>query len=645
MTGTIYRIARDGTGFGVVYGLPADSQGLLSPIVEDEAGMFYGTLSGGTVSTVWSFERSTGKMTVLKTLPGDPSYVFYTGLLLASDGMLYGVGDADTAAKSIIYRLNRDGGGYQVLRTITGTGSAPRWCRSALTEGSDGLLYGTSQWGGSTDGGTVYRLAKDGTGFQVVVNFRGGNPSNRQPAGGVTEGSDGRIYGLLSVGTSQDGDGGLWSADKNGAGVVYASPFNSGVLHRPVGELIEAPGGRLYGGATNAVGTNSGLFVINKDFSGLQPLGEGLNPFSVREGLQTPVVSGDGKLYTVDTAPDRALITRVTPGAPGAEVLHFFSNSGGQAAPFRFIEGPDRWLYGMSLYPSPPQFWKMRRDGTEFTVLRTFEPTALDSSGGAPTGNLDWSDDGFIYSWTQETSLQPGGTVVRLSPVDGSMETILTFPQTGPGTAPGNPTAVLRAGDGMIYGATRSGGKNRWGTVFRATADGTGLTVLHDFTNTDTDSVQDLREQPDGRLYGYGGQRSFYIGRDGSNYQPFANGGLGSQVESADGWFFGVNPYGGGVFGYGALGKFSPDGSGATVVKAFEGVDTAPYRPVSIGIATDGTVYGVTEEGGEAGDGTLYRINQDGGGFQVLHEFSYGEGTAPTGMLSSRDGNVHGLLT
>ena len=39
---------------------------------------------------------------------------------------------------------------------------------SPVIEGSDGMLYGTTQGGGNRQGGTVFRVRKDGSGFTAI---------------------------------------------------------------------------------------------------------------------------------------------------------------------------------------------------------------------------------------------------------------------------------------------------------------------------------------------------------------------------------------------------------------------------------------------------------------------------------------------
>ena len=66
-------------------------------------------------------------------------------------------------------------------------GQSPN-CR--LTQGADGVLYGTARIGGSGGGGTVFKLNTDGTGFTVLKSFQlnpngTATPDGARPHGGV----------------------------------------------------------------------------------------------------------------------------------------------------------------------------------------------------------------------------------------------------------------------------------------------------------------------------------------------------------------------------------------------------------------------------------------------------------------------------
>src|SRR5947209_4686763 len=112
-------------------------------------------------------------------------------IIEGQDGALYGTcrspGDGSLG---IIYKLSKDGTGYQILHTFysaPGDGAVPY---GALLEGSDGALYGTTSQGGTNGYGTVYRIDKEGTNYTTLYSFDyvGGNGQN--PEAGLVEGSD-----------------------------------------------------------------------------------------------------------------------------------------------------------------------------------------------------------------------------------------------------------------------------------------------------------------------------------------------------------------------------------------------------------------------------------------------------------------------
>jgi hypothetical protein len=125
---------------------------------------------------------------------------------------------------------------------------------SGLIEGSDGVLYGLTASDGKNGGSCLFKLQKNGNGFQILGSLPkqayfdlSGTKSK------LIEGKDGFIYGG-SI------DNGLFKASKNGGGLQV-------LLNRPVNPyFVHSPDGFIYGFSTN------GLFRIRGDGSGFMEI-------------------------------------------------------------------------------------------------------------------------------------------------------------------------------------------------------------------------------------------------------------------------------------------------------------------------------------------------------------------------------------
>ena len=94
--------------------------------------------------------------------------------------------------------------GFAILHSFTGYPTDGAGPRAGLIQGPDGTLYGTTQYGGINDNGTIFQLAPDGTGYIVLHSFAG--ESGGHPWAGVIQGLDGALYGTTySGGTSNAG--------------------------------------------------------------------------------------------------------------------------------------------------------------------------------------------------------------------------------------------------------------------------------------------------------------------------------------------------------------------------------------------------------------------------------------------------------
>jgi uncharacterized repeat protein (TIGR03803 family) len=123
----------------------------------------------------------------------------------ASDGNFYGVTQYSSlniaGSGGTVYRVTPSGH-FTLLFTFkpasNGNTVNPG---TALVEANDGFLHGTSYEGGATNNGTLFRISKAGTGFQVVHSFcSAANCADGGIPDSLILGHDGNLYGATRVG-------------------------------------------------------------------------------------------------------------------------------------------------------------------------------------------------------------------------------------------------------------------------------------------------------------------------------------------------------------------------------------------------------------------------------------------------------------
>jgi uncharacterized repeat protein (TIGR03803 family) len=62
-------------------------------------------------------------------------------------------------------------------------------------EGRDGLLYSSTISGGAFDAGTLYRVSKDGSHFELLHHFTASGETGYHPNEGLVAAHDGALYG------------------------------------------------------------------------------------------------------------------------------------------------------------------------------------------------------------------------------------------------------------------------------------------------------------------------------------------------------------------------------------------------------------------------------------------------------------------
>ncbi len=192
-------------------------------LVEVSAGTFYGVSRLGGANHIGSLFRATltPSATTLYSFQGGTTDGAYpqAALYLASDGILYGttVGGGDPGCSgcgSVFNLLPGTSGKISLLHFFNAVtdGGMPM---AALTEGSDGLLYGTANVYGHLGAGTVFRLPK-ATLPQWDSQF--GDVGLWDGANSVVADAAGKVYVAGSASTR---------LDPSGTGTLFIARFNS----------------------------------------------------------------------------------------------------------------------------------------------------------------------------------------------------------------------------------------------------------------------------------------------------------------------------------------------------------------------------------------------------------------------------------
>jgi uncharacterized repeat protein (TIGR03803 family) len=243
------------------------------------------------------------------------------------------------------------------------------------------------------------------------------------------------------------------------------------------------------------------------------------------------------------------------------------------------------------------------------------------------------------------------GVAFRITP-SGSYNVLHYFD----GPDGGNPfSGFSLGGDGRLYGTTSTGGANDFGTIF-STAPGGGLTV-HTFAGGQ-DGARPYAppiEGSDGYFYGtaagdYGATFSgaYKLTRSGkliflSELPGYSQAPL---VEATDGNFYGTTWFGHHQ-AHSTVFRMTPGGV-VTVIHKFDGFDGSdPCGPLIQG--RDGALYGTASLDGPHSNGLVFRIKLDGT-YTILHAFPDPrvpkDGITPcAGLLQATDGSLYGVTT
>lgn len=359
---------------------------------------------------------------------------------------------------------------YTVVHQFTGAPTDGAYANSDVNVDDAGNLYGTTHNGGAHDVGAIYRIAPNGA-ETLLHSFVLGDNAGYNPYGGVTiDQSSGDLYGTTEFGGTSDA-GVIWKLTADGTYSVLHAFDDVHDGRQPRWRLIRDRKGNFYGvalfgGASND-GTvfelkTNGKFRLLHTFSG----SDGADPVGRLERDRA------GNLYGVTFSGGAHNWGTVYKIATDGSFTTLYQFSGGSDG--GFPEGGIERDQAGNLYGTTASggagygtLFKLAPGGA-LTTLYTFSDG---KDGGAPFGDLLRTSAGKLYGTTSMGAggdCQNGcGTAFEFTP-GGTVKTLHRF---AGGTVDGGETdaGLVEGKNGVFYGATTYYGTAGDGVVFSLT--------------------------------------------------------------------------------------------------------------------------------------------------------------------------------
>src|SRR5579871_5500028 len=597
-------------------------------------GSFYGTTVYGGTANAGVFFRITpgGSFTLLHSFTGynnsNPSQSDganpYGGLLLASDGNIYGITYVGGSSnQGTVYMVNPSTGSYSLVHNFKSSSDTAANPYTGMAEGADGALYGASGYAAGYNGG-LYKMNKDGSGYAFVHGFDSSDVAGYTPASDLLTASDGNLYGVCQSGgawglgtvfklvTSSGNVSALWNFD----GYTGAFPGNYSPGTTEQVRLTQGTDHNLYG-----VTTYGGYYDYGTAFKlTLAGACAALTNFNYGDtfGTANPLTQSGTSFYC--TSYYGGIFTNVDSTNGYGAALSIGST--GVIKPLQTFYQRDAWNPYAGLVQSGTAFYGEAGSGGEFnngylysitsaghlTILHQMNDNTYFWEGNQPAGGL-LLDSGSFYGMTETGGKYGGGTLFKIT-TKGAFSILHHLVGTRDGYAPYSAPTAGAGTDKNLYGALTSGSLRNFGSIFSTNVTGTTFRVIHYFTGSDG-AYPECTPVPDGA---------------GSLW--------GTCFE-------------GGAHGYGTIWKLSTDGSAFTKVYDFDNTHGAyPWYAGHLYLI-NGILYGTVRQGGANNAGVLFAFNTATSALSLLHTFDnnsgFLEGYYPVGLYyDAAGGNFYG---
>lgn len=400
-------------------------------------GKLYGaTLIGGSLGggVLYEYDITTNTYTKKHDFSSETGSFVYGSLTLANNGNFYGLTyqGGIASGQGVLFEYNPNTSSYskKIEFEQTPNGKLPF---GGLALASNKKLYGMTQQGGSKNGGVLFELDPLTNVLNPKHEFDGTTGSF--PQGNLTPAPDGKLYGMTSQGGSVTADGVIFEFDPSTGTYTVRYEFDDTNGSEPIGSLMLASNGKLYGMTGQGGITGYGVlfefdpatnFFTKKTEFDNQAVG--FNPYDAL------IEVSNGKFY--GTCRDGGL------------------NGNGSGTIFEY-------------------------DLATNTITKKVNFSG--PNGENPEGSLVKAPNGKLYGVTRYGGANSSGVLFEYDVATGTFTKKFDFGTTSQG--PSQPTTTLALSpNGKLYGSTLFGGTNNRGVLFEYDPVLNTLIKKQDFT-------------------------------------------------------------------------------------------------------------------------------------------------------------------
>lgn len=498
-------------------------QNQIGRMIEASNNQFYGiaTLGGNhNNGVIYEYDYIQNVYNVLFHFNSATTGYSPNGHLVETDSLIfYGLtrkgGSSD---KGTIFRYDAVKDSFSTCYEFTGgiDGGDPT---VSLFQASNGLLYGTNINGGGDSWGVMFSF--DPTTYNLVVEdyFDDEDSVGYNSNANLFE-YQGKLYGMTQSGGTY-GRGGIYNVNLSGGDITYEQNFydlSEGAF--PSSRLLRSRDGVFYGttswGGTNGVGSVYELEYGTDKYSHKASFTESMGIFPMGDLAQAP----DGRVFGVTDNGGAHRDGTVFSYNPSTNTLSkledFYFETTGYYEKGGFIIGQDLKLYGVSSVGGVNGggvIYRFDYNSNELKAMHSFDDEA--DSYRVPKGKLLPIESNKLLGTTAAGGPNDAGSIYSIDIT--SQIPHIEYDFDG-GNLASYPTGGLTLHpNGNYYGMTRNGGVKNYGTIYKYDRGNKHLSIVHEFGVNDKDSknpIGELSLATNGNLYGatqYGGDKGFGV--------------------------------------------------------------------------------------------------------------------------------------